>query len=78
MRSDAMEKVKEEFEGEEREGMVAQRDEAEGVRERQSTSSMVIDAVQSSLTLITPASGRGTTADGRERQSPVKRQQDLE
>ena len=78
MRSDAIVQVKEIVEDEEREGMLEQQDEGEEVRERRSTSSMVIDAVRSSLTLVTPATNAGNASDGRERQSPLKRQQDLE
>jgi len=72
MRREAREKLKE-GEGE-AEGMLGEDD--EGRAERRSTSSMVLEAVRSSLTLVT--SGRGAGGEGQERHSPTKRALDLE
>ncbi|MCJ1249252.1 Triose-phosphate Transporter [Trapelia coarctata] len=71
MRTEAREKLKE-GEGE-AQGML----EDEGERaERRSTSSLVLEAVRSSLTLVSPGGSAG--GDGQGRRSPTKRAADLE
>ena len=78
MRKEAREKLKDEVDeigGDD----ILENEEAEQseTTEQTSTSSMVLEAVRTSLTLITP-SWDGANPVGRERQSPTKRPEDLE
>lgn len=78
MRREARERLKDGAEEVEEENMLhGNAGEPEQRGERISTSSLVLDAVRSSLTLVTPGRDRAWS-DGRERQSPTKRPEDLE
>ncbi|MCJ1399422.1 Triose-phosphate Transporter [Xylographa trunciseda] len=78
MRREAREKLKDEIDGTEGEGRFENEEgEQFETRERTSTSSMVLEAVRSSLTLIEPGRDRAKS-DERERHSPTKRQEDLD
>ena len=72
MRKEAREKVTEDIEGTEAERMLDGEEEVqEESQERRSTSSMVFEAVRSSLTLVPPARNMAG-AEGKERQSPTR------
>ena len=78
MRREAREKLKDEVDGTGGEDILENEEvEQSETRERTSTSSMVLEAVRTSLTLITP-SRDGVDSDGRERHSPTKRPENLD
>ena len=78
MRREAREKVKEEVGGTEGERMLTDEGRSRSsTGDRASTSSMVIDAVRSSLTLMNPGRDRAGSDAGR-RHSPTKRSVELE
>ena len=78
MRKDAREKLKHEVDGTETEVMLENEELGHSeIRERTSTSSMILEAVRSSLTLVKPGRERAIS-DGSGRHSPIKRPEDLD
>ncbi|MCJ1281717.1 Triose-phosphate Transporter [Xylographa opegraphella] len=78
MRKEAREKLKDEVDGTEGEDILENEEIGQSeTTEHSSTSSMVLETVRTSLTLIAPSRDRASS-DGRERHSPTKRPEDLD